>query len=340
MTSMYGEREALVFRSADGVTRWTYADLWERAIEVARAFRASGVGKDTRVGVLMTNRPEWISAFVRHLARRRRGRHAQHILDAAELEYLLNASSVSVLLFEREVLKKDFAAILSELAPEIGKSARGALQSARFPFLRHLATIGDAPSGIDTWDDFLARGHDEPRELIRGDGRGGAPKRRRSAVLLVGLDEQTKRHPQCASRCRHPNVALPKSVWVRAGRHIRCWSANGFFWSGNFAMSLGATLASGGCLVLQPTFEAAEALSLMDAERVNYPFAWPHQWAQVEAAPNWLTVDLSSMRFADVNHADRAPPHGDHRMVRCPIMPTATPKHSRSQPLFELDTPS
>ncbi len=38
----------------------------------------------------------------------------------------------------------------------------------------------------------------------------------------------------------------------------------------------------------------------MAAERVNYPFAWPHQWTQVEAAPNWLTVDLSSMRFADV----------------------------------------
>ncbi len=27
----------------------------------------------------------------------------------------------------------------------------------------------------------------------------------------------------------------------------------------------------------------------MAAERVNFPFAWPHQWAQIEAAPNWLT---------------------------------------------------
>ena len=98
--------------------------------------------------------------------------------------------------------------------------------------------------------------------------------------------------------------------------NIRCWSANGFFWSGNFAMSLGATLAAGGALVLQPTFAAAEALALMDAERVNYPFAWPHQWAQLEAAPNWHTVDLSSMRFVDFDHADRAPPHGVDRMVR------------------------
>ena len=64
-------------------------------------------------------------------------------------------------------------------------------------------------------------------------------------------------------------------------------------------MVLGATLACGGSLVLQPTFDAADALELMQAERVNFPFAWPHQWAQLEGAPNWDRVDLSSMRFAD-----------------------------------------
>ena len=62
VTQMYGEREALVWRTSDGVTRWTYAQLWERAIEVARALRGRGLGKDARVGILMTNRPEWIAA--------------------------------------------------------------------------------------------------------------------------------------------------------------------------------------------------------------------------------------------------------------------------------------
>jgi fatty-acyl-CoA synthase len=64
-------------------------------------------------------------------------------------------------------------------------------------------------------------------------------------------------------------------------------------------MVLGSTLASGGTLVLQSTFDAAEALELMQAERVSFPFAWPHQWAQLEGAPNWDWVDLSSVRFAD-----------------------------------------
>src|SRR5689334_12749751 len=46
VTAMYGDREALVFHSADGVTRWTYDELWEQAEQVAAALRASGVGKD------------------------------------------------------------------------------------------------------------------------------------------------------------------------------------------------------------------------------------------------------------------------------------------------------
>ena len=57
LTQTYGEREALVWHTPDGgVTRWTYAQLWESAIEVARALRGCGLGKDGRVGVLMTNR--------------------------------------------------------------------------------------------------------------------------------------------------------------------------------------------------------------------------------------------------------------------------------------------
>jgi acetyl esterase/lipase len=52
-----------VLHTPNGAVRWTYARLWDRAAEVARSLRACGVGKDSRVGILMTNRPEWIAAF-------------------------------------------------------------------------------------------------------------------------------------------------------------------------------------------------------------------------------------------------------------------------------------
>ena len=51
-----------MWHTADGAARWSYAQLWERAIEVARALRECGLAKDGRVGVLMTNRPEWLAA--------------------------------------------------------------------------------------------------------------------------------------------------------------------------------------------------------------------------------------------------------------------------------------
>ena len=87
--------------------------------------------------------------------------------------------------------------------------------------------------------------------------------------------------------------------WYNIKSPPRTWSANGFFWSGNFAMALGGTLARGGSLVLQRWFDAEEALTVMEAERATMLLAWPHQWAQLEAAPNYLTVDLSAMHYVD-----------------------------------------
>jgi len=63
VTSRFAGREALVLRTPEGIERWSYTMLWDRALQIARALLACGVGKDTRVGILMTNRPEWIAAF-------------------------------------------------------------------------------------------------------------------------------------------------------------------------------------------------------------------------------------------------------------------------------------
>ncbi|TDD91792.1 long-chain fatty acid--CoA ligase [Actinomadura darangshiensis] len=312
VTERYGEREAIVLRGPGGAVRWTYTDLWERAIEVARALRACGLGKDGRVGVLMTNRPEWIAAvFGVSLA----GGVAVTLSTFStpyELDHLLQVSCVSVLLFERTVLKTDFAAVLTGLEPGIGKAAPGALRSARYPYLRHLAVIGDAAPGgaVDGWGAFLARGAAEPRETVEAAAEATRPG---DPALLFFSSGSTSRPKGILSAHRGVCVQLwrfRRLYGFGPEDGVRGWTANGYFWSGNFAMSLGSTLAAGGALVLQPTFAAAEALDLMQAERVNFPFAWPHQWAQLEAAPNWAGADLSSMRFVD-----RATPVARHPTV-------------------------
>jgi fatty-acyl-CoA synthase len=324
VTTRFGEREALVMHSANGVERWTYSMLWERAFEVARALLAIGVGKDSRVGVMMTNRPEWIAAvFGTSLA----GGVAVTLSTfstAPELEYLLQASGVSILLFERTVLKRNFAAVLGELEPQVHTAAPGRVASTRFPFLRRLVAVGpvmgspaaggsrgsagrpaagantesaNTAGAIESWSEFLAHGRATAPELVEAAAASVLPAN--PGVLFFSSGSTSLPKGILGS---HRSVTIQCWRWPRMQDlrgEVRCWTANGFFWSGNFTMAMGSTLAIGGTLVLQPTFAAVEALELMQAERVTLPLAWPHQWAQMVEAPNWSRVDLSSLHYVD-----------------------------------------
>ena len=301
VTGSFAEREALVLHGPDGATRWSYAELWEHSMEVARALRACGVGKGSRVGVLMTNRPEWLAAVFGTSLVGAVAVPLSTFSTPPELEYMLQASCVSALLFEGQVLKKDFAQLLVELEPEIAKAEPGTLQSARFPYLRRLAVFGEGDPGgaIESWEDFLSRGHGEPTALVEATAEAVQPSD--TALLMFSSGSTAKPKGMLNA---HRGVAIQLWRFRRLcgfgpDDDIRCWSANGFFWSGNFVQALGPTLAAGGSLVLQRTFDADEAMELIGRERVSYPVAWPHQWPQLEAAPSWNDADLSNLRFAD-----------------------------------------
>jgi len=300
VTSRFGEREALVWHHAEGTERWTYRTLWDRSVEVARALLAGGAGRDTRVGVLMTNRPEFLAAALGTALAGGVAVLLDTFATGPELEHLIATSDIAILLFERRVVKKDFGAMLVELEPAIEDAAPGHLLSPRFPFLRRLAMLdasgGDAPDGaIESWSAFLGHGSVTPCALV--EATAGTVKPADAGVLFFSSG----------------TTSLPKGVlhgqravalqWWRWGRlmgmqaPVRSWTANGFFWSGNFSMVVGGTLSTGGTLVLQSTFEAEEALQLMERERVSFALAWAHQWARLEAAPRWRTVDLGSLRY-------------------------------------------
>ncbi|MGB8365343.1 MAG: AMP-binding protein [Rhizomicrobium sp.] len=160
VTTRYADREALVLHTPDGVERWTYAMLWERAVEIARALLACGVGKDSRVGILMINRPEWIAGFFGIGPAGGVAVAISTFSTMPELEHLLQVTGVSIVLIERSVAKKDFVAMLRELEPEIFSAQPGHLVSTKFPFLRRAVVVDDAEAtgGIETWSGFLAHG--------------------------------------------------------------------------------------------------------------------------------------------------------------------------------------
>jgi acyl-CoA synthetase (AMP-forming)/AMP-acid ligase II len=296
VVARFGPREAVVLRSGEHRITWSYDDLLARSLEVARALVASGVGKDCRVGILMTNRPEFLSALFGAALCGAVPVALSTFSTLTELDYLVKASQVSVLLYEQQVLKKDFGAMLAELEPAIEKTAPGELLSTRWPFLRQLVSLGGVPSGaVEDWAGFLARGNSVPEALVLERADAVTPTDPGGIFFSSGTTSLPKgiAHSQRA-------FAIQWWRWPRVfAMHepVRSWTGNGFFWSGNVSMVVGSALSTGGAVILQRYFEADEALKLVESERVTFLNGRPHQWARLQAAANWASADLSSLKY-------------------------------------------
>ena len=306
----FGPREALVMHQADGeVLRWTYDEVWHRAHEVARALVACGAARGQRIGILMTNRPEWLSSFFGIALAGGVAVGLSTFSTPSELEALLRASDVSILLFERNVVTKDFAAILHELEPGIASAQLGKLASTKFPFLRRLVQLeeGEDCDAIQNWASFLALGQTvDPAQV---DACSAAVKPADPAVLFFSSGSTGK--PKGILNA-HRGVNIQSWRWVRIYNFkpeipVRTWAPNGLFWSGNFSIAVGGTFACGGALILQRTFDPAEAIPLMESERVTFAYCWPHQWAQLEGATGWDEADLSSLYYFEPGQNLRRP---------------------------------
>jgi fatty-acyl-CoA synthase len=308
----YGSAEAAVIHLGDATTRWTYDDLWQRSREVARALKACGMGKGTRVGLLMTNRLEFLSCLFGTALAGGVATTISTFFTAPEIDAVLQDAGCSVLLIEREVLNKDFARILSGLEPEMETAKTGMLRSLRFPFLTHLAMVDgdDGLGAIEGWSSFLARGAAVSEEQIDATARSVSPSDPGALFFSSGSTGKSK-----GILSAHRGICLQLWRWTRwyaITEPPRTWSANGFFFSGNFTMALGGTLSSGGSLILQRTFDPTAALALIQDEQATMLLAWPHQWPQLEAVPGYGEADLSALRYVDSSF-----PVGRHPTVTC-----------------------
>jgi len=306
VTSRFADAEALVIHTPTAVVRWSYATLWQKSVEVAKALIACGVGKNTRVGVLMTNRPEYLSAVFGTALAGGVSVNLSTFSTPLELEQLLAASGAAILLFERRVLKKDFGAVLAELEPEVLSAQSGRLRSTKFPFLSHLVRLEPAAAGegstdlqasaFESWNGFLAKGRDVSDSIVDARSASVTPGDPAGLFFSSGTTSLPKGilHAQRAFAIQW--WRFPRALNVEGA--VRAWTGNGFFWSGNITIVVGVALSTGGAVVLQPYFEPEQALRLFEAERVTFLQGRPHQWARLHEAPNWQNADLSSVRYA------------------------------------------
>jgi fatty-acyl-CoA synthase len=291
-----GDREAVVSYQDDLRVSWSYRDLEREATRVARALLLGGLERGQRVAVLMGSRPEWVaSAFGVALA----GGVLVPVntyLEAPELGYVLSHADVSVLLMQDRLANHAYPETVEQL-------------SSALPSLERVVCIGE--SRFEVWDRFLASAEGVGDDDLEARASSIGPADDAVIIYTSGTTAAPKGvlHP-------HAPACIQSRRFVRHLRlegDVRAWSAFPLFWTAGFAMVMGATFATGGCLVLQETFEPGRALELLESERITTPHAWPHQLVELEEHPDWARTDLSPLR-----HIESFSSFGRHPTVAVP----------------------
>lgn len=291
----FGDADCLVFDDPlNGETiRWSYAELGDEVRRVAKALLACGATKGTRVGLLMSNRPQAVAAFYGAALTGAVVVPLSTFSPKPELAQILRNADISILLTQTRMGRRRFADDIIDLVPAV--VGGGIAHDPAFPYLRRVAAVGIAadPPGLEPWDTFLERGDEIADELLDAIAGDVSP----SDLGLVIYSSGTTSAPKGVL---HNHLSPTLQFWVQAqlfGRDetTRVWSALPMFWTAGINTVMGSTLAAGACWVMQEGFDPAVALGLMERERVTEPYTLPHQAAALEECAVWAETDLSSL---------------------------------------------
>jgi acyl-CoA synthetase (AMP-forming)/AMP-acid ligase II len=281
-----------------GDRRLSYAALETESARLARGLLASGLGKGSRVGILMPNGPDWAVSF---LAAARIGALCVPIntfFKPRELGWVLRHADVHTLLTWPRLLRNDYLERLEAFAPALSRQGPGALFLPELPCLRQVVVFG----GCDRpW----AR---RPEDLLRAAEAEPAA----GADLLAAVEDCVVPADPIAVIYSSGSTAEPKGAIHTHGtliRHAcelnsfrdvtaedRVWTPMPFFWVGGLVLGLVASLEVGCFLLCQEAFEAGATLELLERERATIVGGWPQYIQALENHPSLCERDLRSVR--------------------------------------------
>lgn len=290
----FPDRDALISRH-QGV-RMSWRDLDGAADRLAAGLLELGLTVGDRVGIWSPNRYEWV---VTQFATARAGLILVNVNPAyrlAELEYALNKVSCKALVTAERLKTSDYLAMLRSLAPELAATAKGELNAARLPALRHVITLGEAGhAGCHRYADLAAGGRDAAQRRLTAIG----PTLQPDDPINIQFTSGTTGSPKGAT-LSHFNILNNGLLTARAQgftEHDRlCIPVPLYHCFGMVMGVLGCTAFGSAMVFPDEAFEPRSVLAAVAEERCTALYGVPTMFIAELDHPDFDSFDLGSLR--------------------------------------------
>lgn len=257
----------------DPATRIGYRELDSTTRDLAAVFVEAGVGKGTRVGLIMPNSARWVQVAV---ALARIGAvlvPLSTLLRAGELVAQLRTASVQFLVSVEEFRGHRY---LEDL---------GSVPRLELPALRHVwpadrlaraAARGRTRRIVDAMAETVTPA--DPLVVMFTSGSSGTPK----GVIHSHGNALGAVRSGLAARCITPDTRL--------------YLPMPFFWVGGYGSGILSALLAGATLVTEEIPRPETTLRLLETERVTLFRGWPDQAEALARHADAVGADLSALR--------------------------------------------
>ena len=288
----FADLEALAFKGQ----RWTFAELKADCDRAARGLMAAGVQPGDKVALWLDNRPEWMHLL---FAVAKVGAVLVPVntrFRTSDLEYVLRQSDSATLIIADRSGPVDYLAMVRELIPELAATADAdALRAGGFPDLRRVIVLSDASyDGTHRWDDLLVAGERIAPEEQAARGQAVDP----DATTIMMYTSGTTGFPKGVMHNHDQirNVADQASRGAIRTRdailtYLPLFHAFGLY-EGPYM-----SVVSGARQVLMDRFDPAEALRLIEAERITIIHGFDTHFREIMEDPDCESTDRSTLRW-------------------------------------------
>jgi acyl-CoA synthetase (AMP-forming)/AMP-acid ligase II len=275
MACDFADHQAVV----TGDRQFTFAELREEVRRTAAAIAGLGVRPGDRVALWSPNTWHWVVACLAV-------HYAGGVMVPINTRYTAEEAA--------DIIGRTGAPLLIAMGRFLGADRVAELNREDLPALRHIVRI-PVEEADGSWDDFLA-GPQPPMSEVDARAAAVRPDDVSDILFTSGTTGRSK-----GVLCRHRQSLSASASWAACGQVTsadRYLCINPFFHNFGYKAGILACLQTGATLVPQLTFDAEEAMRLVQEHRITVLPGPPTVYQILLDHPSRKDFDLSSLRFA------------------------------------------